>query len=221
MRAAPAAALAAVLAACVPEDGPLMAAGQDCLGCHTGGEAPRWTAAGTWPGEGHSVVLRDASGRAITLRTNQVGNWYTAERLDFPLTVSVDGLEMPKQVAYGGCNRCHAGSGPMDLVTGEDMLPGRDCLGCHDPTADPAFAIAPAFVAAGTWEPGRTVTITDASQRTVTRTTNAVGNFFVYADEVTLTPPLRVRVGSEEMEPDAPHGSCNRCHGPGREAHED
>lgn len=218
MRAALAAALLTAGAACVPADGPLMAAGQDCLACHDGGEAPRWSAAGTWLGEGHHVTLRDASGRTLTLRTNQAGNWYTAERLDFPLRASVDGLEMPKDVTYGGCNRCHGRGGPFD--TGPLMLPGRDCLACHDGTVGP-----PQFTAAGTWakEPGRTATVTiiDANGTTVTRATNEVGNFYVYASDATLTPPLRISVDGEEMEPLASHGSCNRCHGPGGEAHED
>ena len=83
-----------------------MAAGQDCLGCHDGGDAKRWTAAGTWASGSH-VTLTDATGRRISLRTNQVGNFYTAERLAFPLTVAVDGATMPTPVTYGGCNRCH------------------------------------------------------------------------------------------------------------------
>ena len=56
---------------------------------------------------GSHVTLTDATGRRISLRTNQVGNFYTAERLAFPLTVAVDGATMPTPVTYGGCNRCH------------------------------------------------------------------------------------------------------------------
>ena len=91
-----------------------MKAGQDCLECHGGGggeeEARAWTAAGTWSRGAH-VSITDSAGKSFTIRGNDVGNFYTAESLRFPLTVSVDGTPMPGTVTYGGCNRCHGGGG--------------------------------------------------------------------------------------------------------------
>ncbi len=110
------AALAAVLAAgCVPDPGPMMAPGQDCLDCHGGGggeeDAVPWTVAGTFGGEGSKVSIRDATGWSFTLTANQAGNFYTREAVAFPLTVAVDGRQMPGTVSYGGCNRCHGSGG--------------------------------------------------------------------------------------------------------------
>jgi len=123
--------------ACIPEEGPLMLPGEDCIGCHDGGEARAWTAAGTvfqtrTSGTGSSargarVHLRDANGRSITLETNQAGNFYTAERLRFPLRARLeqDGVvrEMTPEVEYGGCNHCHT-------IPPEDLAPGR--LSVHE-----------------------------------------------------------------------------------------
>lgn len=126
---------AAFVAACVPENGPLMRPGENCLECHGGaglpgepptieeddGDARRWTIAGTVfpsvssaPGDGvrgAKVHVRDADGRAFTLETNGAGNFYTAEPVRFPLRVAVEhgGVthEMEPDVPYGGCNACH------------------------------------------------------------------------------------------------------------------
>lgn len=84
-----------------------MAAGQDCLGCHDGSSAKRWTAAGTFPGRGRTVVLADANGKTVTLVTNEVGNFYTSEPLAFPIRPSVNGEQMDPSATYGGCNSCH------------------------------------------------------------------------------------------------------------------
>jgi hypothetical protein len=128
-----AAALAA--AACgVPDHGPLMRPGENCLECHGGSalagepltvpdreDARRWTIAGTvYPTleaapdegvEGARVHVRDAGGRAFTLETNSAGNFYTAEPVRFPLRVAIEHagqlFEMPIDVPYGGCNACH------------------------------------------------------------------------------------------------------------------
>lgn len=115
------AALAAL--ACIPENGPMMDRGQDCLECHAGGEAPRWTAAGTWEGEGQHVWIRDAAGRSFTIRTNQGGNFYTAEALAYPLTVAIDGEEMPDPVP--------APSSPPSTCLDGDCCAGTLC-GCND-----------------------------------------------------------------------------------------
>jgi len=112
-------------AACIPEEGPLMEPGSDCMECHDGGEARRWTVAGTWPGgQGRRVAVRDSAGKGLTIRTNRAGNFYTAEPLAFPLTfVAVDGGEMPRlpttqqgftQGSCGRANGCHGGGGGAD-----------------------------------------------------------------------------------------------------------
>jgi hypothetical protein len=122
--------VAALAAACVPEQGPMMDRGEDCLDCHARGEAPTWTAAGTWEGGGKHVWIQDAIGRSFTIRTNQGGNFYTAEALVYPLTVAIDGEAMPHPVPdpstpagfcldtgrccaerVCGCNDCHGEGG--------------------------------------------------------------------------------------------------------------
>ncbi len=204
MRAAALAALLLAGAACIPENGPLMAPGQDCLSCHDGDEAPGWTVAGTFPGRGRSVTIADANGKTFTLRTNQVGNFYTAEPLAFPLRVGVDGEAMPGPVTYGGCNLCHANGGKGE-APGALMTPGRDCLACHD------GAIATRWTAAGTWTPpGSSVTIRDSAGKTVQLVTNEVGNF--YTAEA-LAFPIRASVNGQTMSPDPSYGGCNGCHG--------
>jgi hypothetical protein len=112
-------ALAALLAAagCIPEEGPMMEPGSDCMECHDGGEAPRWTVAGTWERQGQQVLVRDANGKAFTLHTNRAGNFWSAEPVAFPLTVTVDGAAMPGQVlasSSGSCNSCHGSGGGGD-----------------------------------------------------------------------------------------------------------
>ncbi len=113
MKRLAAAALAA--AGCIPDPGPMMRPGADCLECHGGGggeeDAVAWTVAGTWTGEGLHVSIQDAAGKSFTLRTNQAGNFYTREAVQLPLTVAVEAAPMPGQVTYGGCNRCHGSGG--------------------------------------------------------------------------------------------------------------
>jgi len=114
MRAALAVAVLLGTASCIPEEGPLMKPGSDCLDCHGGGEARTWTVAGTWGGQGNQAHLQDAAGKSFTLHTNQVGNFYTAESLTFPLRVSVNGKPMPDAVTNGSCNTCHGRGGGGD-----------------------------------------------------------------------------------------------------------
>ena len=117
------AALVALLlasAACVPEEGPMMKPGSDCLECHGGGgeeNARTWTVAGTWERQGQQVGIVDAAGKSFSLHTNKAGNFWSAEPVTFPLRVSVDGAAMPDPVAPAdaSCNRCHgSGSGGED-----------------------------------------------------------------------------------------------------------
>jgi hypothetical protein len=203
-----------VSTACVPEEGPLMAPGQDCIACHGQGGAKAWTVAGTWRRGAH-VTVTDASGKTVEMTGNKVGNFYTAEPLTFPIRVSVDGVEMPpaslraNRILYGGCNLCHvkdAGVRPMEY-----MGTGRDCLRCHDGN------MAPHFYAAGTFPPaGRTVVIRDGIGFTVTSRTNAVGNFWVVTP---LALPLQAAsVDGASMPPSEGLGpGCNACHGSGED----
>jgi hypothetical protein len=110
--------LAALLLAttsCVLEEGPMMEPGSNCLECHDGGEAPRWTVAGTdanWARR--QLLIQDAAGKTFTRPVNQVGNFWTSEPVTFPLRVSVDGVVMPGPLpSRGNCNGtgCHGGGG--------------------------------------------------------------------------------------------------------------
>lgn len=199
----------ALLAACqAPDLGPNMMPGRDCLRCHDGAGGRGWTVAGTWSHGAH-VTVTDASGKSFTLRGNQVGNFYSAEPVAFPLTVSVDGRTMPEPVTYGGCNSCHGGGARG--ANGPLMRPGEDCLACHDGVDATRFTVA------GTWPggAGQAVTLTDSRGRTVRLTTNAVGNFYA-ADALSF--PLVVAVDGESMPDPVTYGGCNDCHGPGGEA---
>ena len=108
------------------ERGPLMQAGQNCMSCHImGGEAAGklWTAAGTvYPAAdsdyrdgvaGASIILTDAMGKVVTLTSNEVGNFYTAEPLAFPYRVRLEyqgrTADMPIPLdSLGACAGCHA-----------------------------------------------------------------------------------------------------------------
>jgi hypothetical protein len=155
VRRGPLIALAAALAACVPDEGPLMRAGEDCLECHGGSGLPgeaatvadregarRWTVAGTVYGSGTAgsgdgvrgakVHVRDAGGRSFTLETNRAGNFYTAEPVRFPLKVTITHggrfVEMADEVTYGGCNGCHR-QPPRGSATGRvSTIGGGDPL---------------------------------------------------------------------------------------------
>lgn len=102
-------------------EGGTMLPGANCLACHTsgGGEAPKFTAAGTVftdiDGSGKSsnatVYLTDANGQSVTLSTNSAGNFYTTKSLTFPLTAEVDKggftMAMGSEISTGACNSCH------------------------------------------------------------------------------------------------------------------
>jgi hypothetical protein len=122
---AAAALLALCASACVPDSGPLMRPGSDCLECHGDGggdgeDGPRWTLAGTVYGSpldsgkglrGVAIEITAADGRTLTLHSNQAGNFYLADGLAFPLHVAVtrNGQTVAMQAAVnsGSCNRCH------------------------------------------------------------------------------------------------------------------
>src|SRR5512138_722640 len=159
-----AASLAAVAAACDPTNGPLMKPGSDCLGCHDGGRAKRWSVAGTIydgpvdaPGaaaEGATVRITDATGWTLERETNQAGNFYTAEPVAFPLKVCVTRhggeacMQEPLPSGMSSCNACH---GPHGILTPANHAALFDvsaaskhgalaCIDCHGTFDHPAPA---------------------------------------------------------------------------------
>jgi hypothetical protein len=101
--------------------------GEECVGCHRPGKkAAEWpfTAGGTTYGTstdaaspglgGVAVTLTDSTGKVLTLRSNRVGNFWTSEKLAFPVAVVLQrvGSERSRAVAIGPCsegtcNGCH------------------------------------------------------------------------------------------------------------------
>jgi hypothetical protein len=248
-------ALAALAASCgIPEHGPTMEAGRDCLECHGSGGEPSFTVAGTafWNVaddagsgvQGARVQLTDARGRTVTVRSNQSGNFYTRERLQFPLLAIVQkgGLVaiMSDAVPQGGCSACHgqppraaaglaAPPGRVALLGGagdEFMLPGFDCQACHrvggTAAAKPWSASGTVFATRPGDVPAElvTVTIDDAQGRSFVATTNRVGNFFL-SEGIAFGTAARVQISKDgvtrRMDEELPHGSCNGCHRPGGE----
>lgn len=108
-----------------------MRPGDDCLRCHGGHpggpetgpveHADTFSVAGTVYGtpdadakagvEGAVVQITDANGSSFELRSNSVGNFYSAEQVAFPVQVCVtrDGASncMTPPAPNGGCNYCH------------------------------------------------------------------------------------------------------------------
>jgi hypothetical protein len=129
------------VAACTPENGPLMRPGEDCLHCHGGssgggGEeehATPWSLAGTVYGtantasgagiEGVDVQVTDANGFAFALHSNLVGNFYSAETIAFPLKVCV---------SRNGSTTCMEGAASSGA-----------CNSCHEPGGEPGRIVAP------------------------------------------------------------------------------
>jgi hypothetical protein len=116
---------------CMPDQGPAMDPGQNCLRCHGGvpagssqgsHNARAWSFAGTvYPSvdsplnagiEGATVAVTDADGRSLSVRSNLVGNFYSAESMTPPLQACVEygGVTrcMTQAAPHGACNYCHA-----------------------------------------------------------------------------------------------------------------
>ncbi len=125
-----AAALTLALAACGGAGGggehgsPTMRPGEDCLGCHDGQTATRYTAAGTVYSNangtaavsGASVVIAYGTNLSQTLSTttNSAGNFFFTQAFTYPATVTVTGvglnMSMPN-AGFAGCNSCHTVAG--------------------------------------------------------------------------------------------------------------
>jgi len=122
VRRAAALLLAAAATACVPDEGPMMEPGRDCLSCHDGsGEERAWSFAGTVFARGDAaedegiqgvtVIVEDARGKRVSVTSNDAGNFYSAERLVPPFRAKVRRgatvVEMEGTFEYGSCNACH------------------------------------------------------------------------------------------------------------------
>jgi hypothetical protein len=111
------------------EGSPLMEPGQACIACHSRGEGPRFTIAGTLYPTGHEpnncngvngggmkVVVTDSKGATVTLTPNGAGNFYSNTGLTPPMRAKVvngSGVErvMSATLTTGDCNSCHTQSG--------------------------------------------------------------------------------------------------------------
>lgn len=118
-----------------------MKPGHDCLQCHQGAgsasfhsfsvagtifaasDAP--TNAGLAQAE---ILITDATGKTLTLRSNGVGNFYSAEPLQPPLQVAAQWgrmrMAMVEPPASGACNSCHQVPSPQ-VAPGFPAPPGR------------------------------------------------------------------------------------------------
>ncbi len=200
--------------------GPLMAAGQDCLSCHTAGGAASghpFTAAGTVfdsTGAGANGVTVDVGG--VIMTSNAAGNFYTDQPITaFSASVAFNGTTVSMATPptpTGACNSCHGvstgqittnGSG----TTGPLMAPGQDCLSCHKVGG---AASGHPFTAAGTVFAGSSgasgVAVTVGG---VTMTSNAAGNFYTTA---AIAFPAACRINGSEGE-SMQAGGCNACNG--------
>jgi mono/diheme cytochrome c family protein len=115
-------------------EGPTMAPGQACVACHSRGEGPRYSIAGTVyptahepdnclgsPG-GVSVVITGADGAVVTLPVNSAGNFSLRTRVATPYTAKVVAGGKVRVMATpqtnGDCNACHT-------QAGTSLAPGR------------------------------------------------------------------------------------------------
>jgi len=115
--------------------------GNTCVSCHaqSGGEAPRFTIAGTVYPTAHeptmcdgvnvagaTVVVTDANNNTLTLPVNSVGNFYTTAAVATPFHAKVvyNGKEraMSAGQTSGDCNACHTEMG-ANGAPGRIMLP--------------------------------------------------------------------------------------------------
>ena len=137
--------------------GPLMKPGDNCRACHGASssaypEAPPWSVAGTVfeapqsdvGAEGVTVVVRQADGKELETVTNAAGNFYFAQPIAPPYSVSLvrgsASITMSVPPPAGGCNACHARS-PLAGAPGRLFVPGpgdftsrAECDGDHTVT---------------------------------------------------------------------------------------
>ena len=100
--------------------------GEACINCHSQGEGPRFTIAGTVYPTGHEpdrcygtsaaqVIITDAAGITLTLTPNSAGNFSSRMLLTPPYNAKVvaNGLTRTMAAAQtsGDCNSCHTQNG--------------------------------------------------------------------------------------------------------------
>ncbi|MBN1961992.1 MAG: hypothetical protein JW841_13685 [Deltaproteobacteria bacterium] len=109
------------ISSCKNENNPLMNPGDNCISCHDGSEASKFTAAGTVYADpeaaadsglaGVEIHITDSEGHSVTLKSNDAGNFYTAEKLTPPLNKEVrkNGITISSstQADTGACATCH------------------------------------------------------------------------------------------------------------------
>jgi hypothetical protein len=123
----------AILSGCAERHDSSMRPGSDCLTCHDGAVAPRWSVAGTvFPCAGADVgagvagvtvvITDDAGTELLRLTSNGVGNFYSVIPLPSAIRASVqrNGARqaMPAAQSLGACNSCHA-------IPAQGGAPGR------------------------------------------------------------------------------------------------
>jgi hypothetical protein len=98
-------------------EGPLMAAGQDCLQCHGGSFTAAGTvyasSAGAQAVSGATVQLKSGATVLATLTTNAAGNFYTSAALpsSFDVVITASSQTASMGGASGHCNGCHVSGG--------------------------------------------------------------------------------------------------------------
>ena len=115
--------------------------GQHCLVCHGADYTPgdrAFNVAGTIYENpdaqtglaGVDVIVEDADGQVVRLRTNRAGNFYLEERrgtVRFPLNVAIESggerVEMRSPIfREGSCAHCHTKDGPNESSVGRIFL---------------------------------------------------------------------------------------------------
>jgi len=97
-------------------------------------------------------------------------------------------------------------------ANGPTMKPGENCKGCHDNFSVAGTVYPSAQAQASEGLSGVTVAVVDSAQKTVTMTSNSVGNF--YSQEsvtwpATITLTLGTRTASMQ---NGQSGACATCH---------
>lgn len=121
-------------------ESPLMHPGGACIGCHSRGEGPSFSLAGTVYPTAHEpddcngvegandvhIVITDANGDTLMLSVNAAGNFFSSTRIALPFHAKVVTLGQERAMAAaqmtGDCNSCHTESG-QNGAPGRIMLP--------------------------------------------------------------------------------------------------
>lgn len=122
------------------QESPQMHPGGACITCHSKGEGPKFSLAGTVFPTAHEpidcngvegandvhVVVTDAAGTVLTLSVNAAGNFYSTKPIVYPFHAKVvtAGQERAMGIAQmtGDCNSCHTENG-ANGAPGRIMLP--------------------------------------------------------------------------------------------------